>query len=507
MSKKRLRFAPSPTGPLHIGGVRTALYNYLISKKEKGKFVLRIEDTDQKRFNKDAEKHIYESLEWCGILPDESPYSPGAYGPYRQSERKELYKKYVNQLIENNTAYYAFDSTESLNKERKESEKKGETFIYNWKNRERFKNSLSLDADTTKKYVEENKYVIRFKSYDNKSEKSSIQIEDKIRGSINVDLKLQDDKIIFKNDGMPTYHLANVIDDHLMEISDVVRGEEWLPSLALHWQLYDAFNWEKPNFAHLPLILKPTGKGKLSKRDGVKFGIPIYPIQWIENENLIYNGFKEIGFEKGAFINFISMIGWNPGNEDEIFNLNELIEKFDISRIIKSGAKYDFEKAKWFNVEHIKKISDKNITQELKDDVIKNFQEIIETNKVEDLLKIVKERVTFRKDIIEEINLSLEYNIQEFKNNLSRLNFDKNINQLLLLFIDHYNKNESIDVIKNYYMEEMKKREIKIGDGMKALRLCISGKLSGVDLFSLINIIKNDIIIKRINNSLKLLND
>ena len=199
---------------------------------------------------------------------------------------------------------------------------------------------------------------------------------------------------------MPTYHLANVIDDHLMEISDVVRGEEWLPSLALHWQLYDAFNWEKPSFAHLPLILKPTGKGKLSKRDGQKFGIPIYPIQWIENENIIYNGFKEIGFEKDAFINFISMIGWNPGNEDEIFNLNELIEKFDISRIIKSGAKYDFVKAKWFNVEHIKKITDKNITQELKDDVVKNFQEIIETNKVEDLLKFVRESVKFRKDII-----------------------------------------------------------------------------------------------------------
>ena len=301
MLEKRLRFAPSPTGPLHIGGLRTALYNYVISKNQKGKFILRIEDTDLNRFDKKAEKHINDSLEWCGIIPDESPKNPGKFGPYRQSERKSIYNKHIKKLIENGKAYFAFDSTEVLDQARKEKEKKGETFIYNWENREKFQNSLSLDEGTYRKFLEEKNYVIRFKSYDKSFNNDSILIEDQIRGKIKVDLKLLDDKILFKNDGMPTYHLANVIDDHLMKISDVVRGEEWLPSLALHWQLYESFGWNKPNFAHLPLILKPTGKGKLSKRDGQKFGIPVYPISWSDND-ITFEGFKEIGFEKVSHI-------------------------------------------------------------------------------------------------------------------------------------------------------------------------------------------------------------
>ena len=286
MQDIRLRFAPSPTGPLHIGGLRTALYNYLLAKSKKGKFILRIEDTDQSRFNKNAEFHINESLKWCNIVPDESPEKPGKYGPYRQSERKNIYKKFVSKLIESGHAYYAFDDKEELDLNRKRYEKQGKTFIYNWENRNNFKNSLTLNPTETENLIKEDKYVIRYKSYTKDQNKDFILIHDKIRGEIEVDLKILDDKIIFKNDGMPTYHLANVVDDHLMKITHVVRGEEWLPSLALHFLLYDSFKWEKPIFAHLPLILKPSGKGKLSKRDGEKFGVPVYPIEWEENEKL-----------------------------------------------------------------------------------------------------------------------------------------------------------------------------------------------------------------------------
>ena len=364
MSKVRLRFAPSPTGPLHIGGLRTALYNYLIAKSLQGSFILRIEDTDQNRFDERAERHITESLLWSKIIPDESPENPGKYGPYRQSERKEIYQKYVQRLIDEGKAYYAFDNKEQLDKLRSEHEKKGETFVYNWKNRSQLRNSISLNKEEVKKELEKGDYVVRFNSYEEKNKNEFITIKDEIRGEIKVDLKILDDKIILKNDGMPTYHIANVVDDHLMEISHVIRGEEWLPSLALHQLLYNAFQWNKPIFAHLPLILKPTGKGKLSKRDGEKFGIPVYPIEWKESESLTYKGFREIGFEIEAFINFICMIGWNPGTEDEIFTLETLTKIFDTKRIIKSGAKYDYEKAKWFNLEHLKKIETDSLKKE-----------------------------------------------------------------------------------------------------------------------------------------------
>ena len=506
MLEKRLRFAPSPTGPLHIGGLRTALYNYVISKNQKGKFILRIEDTDLNRFDKKAEKHINDSLEWCGIIPDESPKNPGKFGPYRQSERKSIYNKHIKKLIENGKAYFAFDSTEVLDQARKEKEKKGETFIYNWENREKFQNSLSLDEGTYRKFLEEKNYVIRFKSYDKSFNNDSILIEDQIRGKIKVDLKLLDDKILFKNDGMPTYHLANVIDDHLMKISDVVRGEEWLPSLALHWQLYESFGWNKPNFAHLPLILKPTGKGKLSKRDGQKFGIPVYPISWSDND-ITFEGFKEIGFEKEAFINFISMIGWNPGNEKEIFELDELINQFTIERIIKSGAKYDYEKAKWFNIEHIKKISDKILIDEVQGEIKERFEDIVDIKKIKNIIEIVRDRVIFRKDIINEIKIIIEYNLLDLKENISKINLSKDLIELLVLFKNEIKKNKSTQILKNFYTNKLSQKEIKFGDGMKALRLCISGKVSGADLFSQINFIKNEILIQRINNSLKTIND
>ena len=506
MLEKRLRFAPSPTGPLHIGGLRTALYNYLISKNQKGKFILRIEDTDLKRFDKKAEKHIMDCLNWCGIFPDESPMKPGKFGPYRQSERKSIYKKHIKKLIDSGKAYYAFDSVDDLDKLRKEKEKKGETFIYNWENRENFINSLTVNKGENKNYINDN-YVVRFKSYDKDDSNDKLKIKDEIRGEIEIDLKLQDDKIIFKNDGMPTYHLANVVDDHLMKISDVVRGEEWLPSLPLHWQLYESFGWEKPNFAHLPLILKPTGKGKLSKRDGQKFGIPVYPINWNEDDNIVYEGFKEIGFEKTAFINFVSMIGWNPGNEEEIFDLDVLVNQFSINRIIKSGAKYDYEKAKWFNIEHLKKISNKELITQFKREIEKQFYKKIDISKVDKVIEIVRERVEFRKNIIKEIHSIIDYNISDLKENISKINFNSELEEAIKLLLKNLKEIKNIDTIKNFYFNEMKENNIKIGDGMRALRVCISGKKSGADLFSLINIIKREIIIQRINNSLNTLND
>ena len=507
MSKVRLRFAPSPTGPLHIGGLRTALYNYLIAKRLDGSFILRIEDTDQKRFNKNAEKHILDSLLWCKILPDESPISPGKFGPYRQSERKEIYKNYVDKLIDQGKAYYAFDDVEELNLLRKAHEKKGETFIYNWENRKDLKNSISLSDKETKVNLDNGNYVIRFNSFPEKSENEFIVFHDEIRGEIKVDLKLLDDKIIFKNDGMPTYHLANVVDDHLMEISHVVRGEEWLPSLALHHLLYEAFNWEKPIFAHLPLILKPTGKGKLSKRDGEKFGIPVYPIEWQENKNLSYLGFREIGFEIDAFVNFISMIGWNPGTEDEIFSLKELVNNFDIKRIIKSGAKYDYEKAKWFNLEHLKRIETESLKVEFSNLILDRIDNFLNTNKINKLIELTKERINFKNDLVDEACHILDYDSNKMKENLSKINLNEDIIKLINFFKNTVGNEIELNNLKEDYFNEMKNLNIKVGDGMKSLRLCLTSQLNGADLFTIIDILNKKTINTRLENSLKIMYD
>ena len=315
----RVRFAPSPTGPLHVGGVRTALYNYLYARKHNGKFVLRIEDTDQKRSVERAEEYIQSCLAWLGIEPDESPDHPGSFGPYRQSERRDVYQKYILELVENGLAYYAFDSSESLEQHRNNHKKKGKTFIYNWHNRMKLNNSLVLGEKKTKEKLDGgHPYVVRFLMWDEK-QSSIYHCHDSIRGNVAIDCKLLDDKILYKSDGMPTYHFANVVDDHLMDISHVIRGEEWLPSLALHLKLYDAFGWTPPEFAHLPLILKPNGKGKLSKRDGDRLGFPVFPIQW-KGEIM---GYKEEGYLPVAVLNFLALLGWNDGSENEIFSLEE----------------------------------------------------------------------------------------------------------------------------------------------------------------------------------------
>lgn len=507
MSKVRLRFAPSPTGPLHIGGLRTALYNYLIAKSLQGSFILRIEDTDQNRFDERAERHITESLLWSKIIPDESPENPGKYGPYRQSERKEIYQKYVQRLIDEGKAYYAFDNKEQLDKLRSEHEKKGETFVYNWNNRSQLRNSISLNKEEVKKELEKGDYVVRFNSYEEKNKNEFITIKDEIRGEIKVDLKILDDKIILKNDGMPTYHLANVVDDHLMEISHVIRGEEWLPSLALHQLLYNAFQWNKPIFAHLPLILKPTGKGKLSKRDGEKFGIPVYPIEWKESESLTYKGFREIGFEIEAFINFICMIGWNPGTEDEIFTLETLTKIFDTKRIIKSGAKYDYEKAKWFNLEHLKKIETDSLKKEFENKILKANKDFLEDQMLDKLIDLAKNRINFRKNLAEETNKILSYDENKLRDNLLKINFNSGLIKLIEFFQKEIKTTNNLKDLKEKYFLKMKNLNIKVGDGMKGLRLSLTSEISGADLFTIIEILNIEIINYRLTNSLKIMYD
>ncbi|MFV0541804.1 MAG: glutamate--tRNA ligase, partial [Aestuariibaculum sp.] len=394
MTKKvRVRFAPSPTGPLHIGGVRTALFNYLFAKKYGGTFVLRIEDTDQNRYVKGAEQYIIDALNWCNIPFDEGPGKNETFGPYRQSERKHLYKQYADKLIKTGHAYYAFDTAEALDTLRKEHEANGKTFIYNWHNRETLNNSLSLNAANVKAKLNAGEdYVIRFKTPQNET----LHLKDIIRGDIKIDTNILDDKVLFKSDGMPTYHLANIVDDHLMEISHVIRGEEWLPSLALHYQLYRAFGWETPEFAHLPLILKPTGKGKLSKRDGDKMGFPVFPLEYKSPQGDISRGYKEDGYFPEAVINFLAFLGWNPGTEQEIFSLNELVNTFNLERVNKAGARFDPDKIKWFNHHYMQEQHDTNLAKQFKaqQPELNN----IDTDYISLVIGLVKERATFVSD-------------------------------------------------------------------------------------------------------------
>ncbi len=370
--RTRVRFAPSPTGPLHMGGVRTALYNYLYAKRNGGDFILRIEDTDSHRFVAGAEKYIIDSLKWCGIYPDEGvdengnvvevPSAKHPHAPYRQSQRKGIYRKYAEELVEKGYAYYAFDSSESLEKARSDAEAKGQTFIYNQVTRMQMRNSLTLPEDEVRKLLEETTdWTVRFKMPSD----TIVKMDDLIRGHIEVNTDTLDDKVLWKRaDELPTYHLANIVDDHLMEITEVIRGEEWLPSLPLHYMLYKAFGWEEamPRFAHLSLLLKPDGKGKLSKRDGDKMGFPVFPLKWVNSEGEEYRGYREDGYFPEAFVNMLAFLGWNPGTDQEIFSLDELVQAFSLDRIVKSGARFNPEKAHWYNREYLRMKSDEVLT-------------------------------------------------------------------------------------------------------------------------------------------------
>lgn len=397
--KVRVRFAPSPTGPLHIGGVRTALYNYLFARKHQGTFILRIEDTDQNRFVPGAEQYIMNSLKWCGITVDEGIEEGGEYGPYRQSDRKELYRKYADELVEKGYAYYAFDTPEELEVMRNKLElEKALNTAYSASTRGSMKNSLTLPEVETKTLLESGApYVIRFKMPDNED----LLVTDLIRGEVRVNTATLDDKVLFKSDGMPTYHLANIVDDYLMKISHVIRGEEWLPSLPLHVLLYRSFGWENimPRFAHLPLLLKPDGKGKLSKRDGDRLGFPVFPLQWTDPfSGEVSSGYRESGYFPEAFINMLAFLGWNPGTEQELFSMQELVDAFSIGHIHKAGARFDFEKAKWFNHQYLVAHTDTEIAGMFMPFLIEKGISM-DMDKVVTVCSLVKERVNFVKEI------------------------------------------------------------------------------------------------------------
>ncbi len=400
MSEKpvRVRFAPSPTGPLHMGGVRTALYNYLFAKKNNGTFILRIEDTDQARFVPGAQDYIMKSLEWCGIMPTEGPGIGGNFGPYVQSERKEMYKPYAEQLIESENAYYAFDTPEELKAVREQAEAMGmPNWQYNGVTRTSMKNSLTLPANEVEKKINDGEpYVIRMKMPRNRD----VRFEDLIRGWVVVNTNNIDDKVLFKSDGMPTYHLANIVDDHTMEISHVIRGEEWLPSAPLHVLLYEAFGWEAPLFAHLSLLLRPDGNGKLSKRDGDRLGFPVFPLSGefldIKTQNLEkVTGYRESGYFPDAFINMLAFLGWNPGTTQEIFSIEELAEAFTLNRVAKAGAKFDAEKTKWFQQTYLRATSDEKLAELLS----KELKEKVDISQLKVICHLMKERATFIKDI------------------------------------------------------------------------------------------------------------
>ena len=495
----RVRFAPSPTGPLHIGGVRTALFNYLFAKQNNGVFYVRIEDTDQNRFVPGAEQYIMEALNWLGISPDETIGLNEKFGPYRQSERKELYAKYAQELIEKGWAYYAFDTAQELDAMRSEKEKNGETFIYNHTVRENLKTSLVLDSqEVANKIAQGEPYVIRFKT----PVGETLVLNDLIRGEVKFDTSLLDDKVLYKSDGMPTYHLANIVDDHLMETSHVIRGEEWLPSLPLHELLYKAFGWEAPKFAHLPLILKPVGNGKLSKRDGDKLGFPVFPLDWkdpISGEQS--SGYREKDYYPEAVVNFLALLGWNDGSEQEIFSLEELVEKFDLSRVHKAGAKFDPEKNKWFNQHYLKQQSDKDLAQEyLKVLEQKNLSPSIEY--VQKVVSLIKERATFVSDFFELSDFFFEdptmYDPKALKN------WKEDTPEILTNVANEIQKVNDFTAtnIEANLKQWISEQGIGMGKVMQPLRVCMVGALKGPDLFEIIEMIGKEKAIHRIQNAI-----
>lgn len=494
----RVRFAPSPTGALHIGGVRTALFNYLFAKKHGGDFILRIEDTDQKRYVEGAEQYIINALNWCGIPFDEGIGKEGTFGPYRQSERKHLYKSYADELVAKGNAYYAFDTSEKLDFHRKDHEAKGKTFIYNWHNRLKLTNSLALSPEEVQAKLDAgDDYVIRFKS----PQDEKLVLTDIIRGEIHIDTNVLDDKVLFKSDGLPTYHLANIVDDHLMEISHVIRGEEWLPSLALHKQLYDAFGWGAPQFAHLPLIMKPVGKGKLSKRDGEKLGFPVFPLSWNESK-----GYKEEGYFPEAVVNFLVLLGWNPGTEQELFSLSELIEAFSLERVNKSGARFDPDKTKWYNQHYLQTKTDAELAGLFESIVQENASDSSLNNSkaIEKIVSLIKERAVFVSDfwqLSDYFFLAPTSYAEKGVKKQWKEGTPEIMNQLVSVLesIDDFSSENVESVVKAWITE----KELSFGKVMPPLRLVIVGDMKGPHIFDILAMIGREESIQRIQKSME----
>ena len=503
----RVRFAPSPTGALHIGGVRTALYNYLFAKKMGGKFLLRIEDTDQTRFVPGAEDYIKESLEWLGISPEESPWNPGDCGPYRQSERKPMYMQYAMDLVEKGHAYYAFDTSEELEamRERLTAARVVQP-QYNSITRTQMKNSLTLSADEVKSRLASGEpYVIRIKIPRNEE----VRLNDMIRGWVMVHSSTLDDKVLMKSDGMPTYHLANIVDDHLMNITHVIRGEEWLPSAPLHVLLYRYFGWADtmPQFAHLPLLLKPDGNGKLSKRDGDKLGFPVFPLNWTDpftGEKSA--GFREQGFLPDAFLNFLAFLGWNPGDSRELFTLSELVEAFSVERIGKSGTKFDIAKAKWYNEQYLRAKSTDELAAYLRAGAKADGVEV-PADKTESIVKLVKERVTFPSDLWKESRFIL-IAPSDFDQEIASKKWNGDAVKVLgsyAIALDGFNGSFDAVTAKSLLESTAEVEGIKLGKVMQAVRLAVTGSGVGPDLMEVFAILGTSEVAKRIRFALSTL--
>ena len=499
MSNIRVRFAPSPTGPLHIGGVRTALYNYLFAKKEGGKFILRIEDTDQNRYVKGAEDYIIDSLKWCGITFDEGVVQGGNFGPYRQSERKDVYLKYVHRLVDAGHAYYAFDSQEELEEMRERMRKAGvPSPQYNAVVREKMQNSLVLnDEEVSLRIKRGDKYVVRIKMPRNEE----VKINDIVRGWVVVNTNNMDDKVIYKSDGMPTYHLANVVDDYLMKISHVIRGEEWLPSAPLHVLLYKFLGWEDvmPKFAHLPLILKPEGNGKLSKRDGDRLGFPVFPIQWQNPENQeISSGYRESGYIPQAFINMLSFLGWNPGTSQEIFSMQELVNEFSLKRVGKSGAKFDFDKTKWYNQQYLRDKKPEELALELQK-ILKKHNIKCDLDYVSLVCQQLKERATFIKDMWSEGQYFFVRPTVYDKRVVDK-KWNKTSPNLLLELMGQFKelKDFSVENIEREFKKCLEKNNLKMGELLPQFRLSLTGIGVGPSVFNIAFILGKKETIERI---------
>ncbi|MCR4681095.1 MAG: glutamate--tRNA ligase [Bacteroidales bacterium] len=500
----RVRFAPSPTGPLHIGGVRTALYNYLFAKKNNGTLLLRIEDTDQTRFVEGAEAYIIEAFQWLGITFDEGVGIGGEYGPYRQSERKALYKPYAEQLVRDGWAYYAFDTPEELDAKRKEAESQKKTFQYDANTRSEMVNSLTLPAEEVKRRLEAgDHFVVRFKYPAN----TDIHVQDLIRGEVVINSNLLDDKVLYKSDGMPTYHLANIVDDHLMKITHVIRGEEWLPSAPLHVMLYKAFGWDAPQFAHLPLLLKPDGNGKLSKRDGDRLGFPVFPLQWHDPKSgETSSGYRESGYLPEAVVNMLVLLGWNPGNDQELMTMNELINLFSIDKISKAGAKFSLDKAKWFNHEYILGKSAAELhpyfTPALEAHGVHCSDEYVEK-----VIDLVKDRLNFTGDFWEQacyfFEAPTEYDPQALKKRWKEGTGEKlRVIDQMLQDIKPFDKDKAHDNVMKYIQDN----ELNMGQVLNSLRIALVGTARGPELFSIIELMGVDEVHRRVERAVEVVN-
>jgi len=501
-NKRRVRFAPSPTGPLHIGGVRTALYNYLYAKQQGGDFILRIEDTDSSRFVRGAEQYIQETFNWLGLEFDESPTKGGNYGPYKQSERKNIYKKYVDQLLRDKKAYIAFDTPDELDKKRTEVA----NFQYDASTRNDMRNSLTISEEDTQSLIESgNQYVVRIKVEPGQD----ITVDDMIRGEVVINSSILDDKVIFKStDNLPTYHLANVVDDYLMEITHVIRGEEWLPSAPLHVWLYRCLGWEDrmPQFAHLPLLLKPDGKGKLSKRDGDRLGFPVFPLEWTDPESgETSSGYRESGYLPDAVINFLAFLGWNPGTEQEIFSLQELVDAFSFERCSKSGAKFDLEKARWYNHQYILNMSDDHIAK-LFEPILKEKGINAPHDKVVSVVSLLKERVHFVEELWDQSSfffIAPESYDEKTVRKRWKQETPEQMQQLLALLkgTEDFSSKNLEKTVKDW----IQNNQLHMGNIMNAFRLAIVGESKGPHMFHITDIIGKDETIKRMERAIDML--